>query len=80
MPSEVSVTPSCIAAMNCGGSRGDAQHGARAPVALMVQLDDARAPRRDERVLGRHEEGVEQDQNPDAEELESEGHALESRA
>ena len=43
---------------------GDAQHGARPPVALVVQLDDPRAPRRDERVLRRHEEGVERGSGP----------------
>jgi hypothetical protein len=32
----------------------------------MVELDDARAPRGDERVLGRHEEAVEQHKQPDA--------------
>ena len=53
----------------------DPQHRARAPVALVVELDDPRPPRRDERVLGRDEEGVEQDQDPDADELESECHA-----
>ena len=35
MPRQVSVTPSCIAAMNRGGSRGDPEHVARAPVALV---------------------------------------------
>ena len=53
----------------------DAQHRTRAPVALVVQLDDPRAARRDERVLRRHEEGVDEDQRPDAEQLECEGHA-----
>ena len=32
---------------------GDAQHGARAPVALALELADPRAPRGDEAVLGR---------------------------
>ena len=75
MPSEVSVTPSCIAAMNRGGSARDAQHVARTPVALVVQLDDARAARGDEAVLGRDEEGVQQDENADCDELEEERHA-----
>ncbi len=53
----------------------DPQHVARAPVALMVQLDDPRAPGRDEAVLGRDEERVEQDQDCNADELVEEGHA-----
>jgi len=53
----------------------DPQHGTGAPVALVVQLDDPRPPRRDEGVLRRHEEGVGEDQDPDADELECEGHA-----
>jgi len=42
----------------------------------MVELDDARAARRDERVLGRDEEAVEQHEEPNADQLESECHAL----
>ena len=75
MPSEVSVTPSCIAVMNCDGSLVILQHRPRAPVALVVELDDPRAARRDERVLGRDEEAVEQHEQPDADQLESECHA-----
>lgn len=41
----------------------------------MVKLDDARAPRRDERVLRRDEEAVEQHKQPDGKQLESECHA-----
>ena len=40
----------------------------------MLQLDDPRPPRSDEAVLGRDEEGVQQDQRRDAEELEEEIH------
>ena len=54
---------------------GDAQDVARAPVALVLQLDDARAARGDEAVLGRDEEGVQQDENADCDELEEERHA-----
>ena len=50
------------------------QHGARAAVALALELADARAPRRDEAVLGRHEERVQQDQAREGEQLEGEGH------
>ena len=42
----------------------DAQHGAGPPVALVVQLDDPRPAGRDERVLRRHEEGVERRSGP----------------
>jgi hypothetical protein len=55
--------------------RGDTQHVAGAPVALVVEFDDARAARRDEAVLGRDEEGVQQDENADRDELEEERHA-----
>ena len=40
----------------------DPQHGAGPPVALALELADARPPRRDEAVLGRHEERVQEDQ------------------
>ena len=53
----------------------DPQHRAGAAVALVVELDDARAPRGDERVLGRDEEAVEQHEQPDGKQLESECHA-----
>ena len=46
----------------------------------MLQLDDPRPPRRDEPVLGRHEEGVEQDQDRDPEQLQEKRHALTGRA
>ena len=62
MASEVIVTPSCIAAMKCGGSAVIRQHVARAAVALVLELADARAARGDEAVLGRDEERVQQDQ------------------
>ena len=41
----------------------------------MLQLHDARAPRRHEAVFGRDEEAVQQDENPDGDELEEERHA-----
>jgi len=53
----------------------DAQHVARSAVALMVELDDPRAPGRDEAVLGRDEERVEQDQDCNADELVEKSHA-----
>ena len=40
----------------------DPPHGTRAAVALVLQLEDPRPPRRDEAVLGRDEERVQQDQ------------------
>ena len=40
-----------------------------------MELDDARAPRGDERVLRRDEEAVEQHKQPDGKQLESECHA-----
>jgi len=50
----------------------DLQNRPRALIALMVELDDARAPRRDQGVFGRDEEAVEQHEQPDADQLESE--------
>ena len=46
-----------------------------ASVALVVQLDDPRPPCRHEPVLRRDEEGVEQDQDCNADELVEESHA-----
>ena len=46
----------------------------RTPVALALELDDPRPPRRDEAVLGRHEEGVQEDQDRYAEKLEEDVH------
>ena len=60
--------------------RRDAQDAARAPVALVLQLDDPRPPRRDEAVLRRHEERVEQDQESDPDQLQRKSHALTGRA
>ena len=53
----------------------DPQHEARALVALVAELGDAGASRRDEAVLGRDEEGVQQEQPCDREELDQETHA-----
>ena len=52
----------------------DPQHGPRAAVALLRQLLDPRAPRRDERVLGRHEIAVQQNQRRHGEEFEEKAH------
>ena len=41
----------------------------------MLQLDNARPARGHEAVLGRDEEGVQEDENADCEELEEERHA-----
>ena len=53
----------------------DPQHVARAAVALVVELDDARPACRDEAVFGRDEEAVQQDENADGEEFEEQRHA-----
>ena len=53
----------------------DSQHVTRATIAVVVQLDDPRAAGGDETVFGRHEEGVQQDENADTDELEQERHA-----
>jgi len=44
----------------------DPEYRAGALVSLVVELDDPRPAGGDERVLGGHEEAVEQDQEPDA--------------
>jgi hypothetical protein len=46
----------------------------------VVELEDPRPARGDESVLGRDEERVEQDQEPNADELEEKSHALTRRA
>src|SRR5579862_6992277 len=53
----------------------DAPHRARAAVALVLELEDARAARRDEAVLGRDEERVQEDEAREGDKLEREGHA-----
>ena len=53
----------------------NAQHIARASVALVLQLDDAGPPCGHEAVFGRDKEGVQQDQNADSDELEEDRHA-----
>ena len=58
----------------------DSEDVARAAVALVLELDDPGAARRDEAVLRGHEEGVEQDQDRNPDQLEEECHALTSRA
>ena len=66
----VIVTPSCIAAMNRGGLAVIRSTMRARLVALVAELRDARASRSDEAVLGRDEEGVQQEQACDREELE----------
>ena len=56
--------------------RRDPQDVARPLVPLVLQLDDPRAPRRDEAVLRRDEERVQQDQDSDPAELQKKCHAL----
>ena len=59
---------------------GDPKHVAGAAVALVLELDDARAARCDEAVLRSHEERVESDQDRDPDQLEEKCHALTARA
>ena len=61
--------------MKRGGSAVICSTGARAPVALLLQLVEARTPRGHEPVLGRDEVAVQQDERRDGEEFEEEGHA-----
>ena len=68
------MTPSCIAAMNRGGSAVIAEHDARPAVALLLELVHARPAHGDERVLGRDEVAVQQDERRNGDELEEEGH------
>ena len=79
MPSEVSVTPSCIAAMNCGGSLVILQHRARAPVALVVQLDDPRPAGRDEAYSAATKKALSRISTPTATSSRNERHAPLSR-
>ena len=53
---------------------------ARAPVPLVLELDDPRPARGDQAVLRGHEERVKQDQECDPDQLEEECHALTTRA
>ena len=62
MASEVSVTPSCIAAMKFGGSAVIRSTARARRLPCAVELADPRPPRRDEAVLRRHEERVQHDQ------------------
>ncbi len=73
------VTPSCIAEMKRGGSLVIRTHRSRAPVAFVLELQDARSPRRDEAVFGRDEERVHQDEAGERQHLEEEGHRARSR-
>ena len=69
------MTPSCMAAMNQPGIVSQSHHSAGAPVALLGELGHARLAHRHERVLGRDEEPVQQDENGDGEKLEGDRHA-----
>ena len=73
--SEVSVTPSCIAAMKCGGSLVIfiTERAGRLP--LVGELLQPRPAHGDERVLGRDEEAVQQDQSGHGQKLEENRHA-----
>ena len=75
MASEVSVTPSCIAAMKCGGSLVIVITARAGPVPLVDELLEPGSAHGDERVLGRDEEAVQEDQNGNAEKLEENRHA-----
>ena len=65
-----SVTPSWIAEMNRGGLSTQAQHPGRGTAALGLQLLEAGAANRDERVLGGDEESVRRDNQRHRHELE----------
>ena len=69
------MTPSCIAAMNRGGSAVMPSTGLARRLPSSGELLDARPPHRDERVLGRDEEAVQQHERRDGDQLEREGHA-----
>ena len=75
MPSEVSVTPSCIAAMNRGGDSVIRSTCSRAGLLLLRELGDPRPPHGDEAVLRGDEEAVQQDQHRDGDELQEKCHA-----
>ena len=75
MASEVSVTPSCIAAMKCGGSLVIFITARARRLPSSIELLQPGAAHGHERVLGRDEEAVQQDQNGDAEKLEEDRHA-----
>ena len=68
------VTPSCMAAMKRGGSATIRSTALRATVASLRELLDPRAPRRHERVLGRDEIAVQQDQRCHGDEFEEKDH------
>src|SRR3979490_67121 len=82
MPSDVSVTPSCIAVMNCGGSLVIFRT-ARARLLPWWGRSVVRGGRAggegasggEGGVLARNEKAVEQHEQPDADQLESECHA-----
>ena len=66
------MTPSCIAAMNRGGSARDPEHRFARRLPSCRQLLQARPAHGDERVLGGDEEAVQQDERRDGDELEKE--------
>ena len=76
MPSEVSVTPSCIAAMKRGGSAVIAEHRAGAAVALVGAAPAIRVRRTvTSAYSAATKNAVQQHQHDDADELEEERHA-----
>ena len=75
MPSEVSVTPSCIAAMKRGGRETILSTSRARRLPCCCELDDLRPARGHEAVLGRHEERVQEQQPDDGDQLEEDRHA-----
>ena len=75
IPSEVSVTPSCMAAMKRGGRETIFSTCWRAAIALLLELDDLRPARGHEAVLGGDEKRVQEQQPGDGGQLEEDRHA-----
>ena len=75
-PGWCAVTPSCIAAMKRGGFATIRSTARALRLPCCASSLDPRAPCRDERVLGRDEVAVQQNQRRDGEEFEEEDHVL----
>ena len=75
MPSEVSVTPSCMAAMKRGGRETILSTCCARRSPCLLELDDLRPARRHEAVLGRDEKRVQEQQPGDGGQLEEDRHA-----